>query len=223
MLYVTRIGFKGEVELITDYRNRSRTFWVFLIGATVLASVCGRASMARGDEAKVSQLEIRDTAGEVRKLSEWKSSKLLVLVFVGTTCPISNGYSPEYGRLVKEFSPKGVTFLAIHPDPDVDAKAASKHAEDYKLTMTVLLDPEQKVAKEAGVKVTPEAVVLSPDGKILYRGRIDDKYLAAGPGRRKLEASERTLALAIGSLLEGKTPKEARTKAYGCPLPETAK
>lgn len=164
-----------------------------------------------------------DIAGKLHNLSDYKTSKLVVLIYIGTTCPISNGYSPEYKRLVDEFSPKGVTFLAIHPDPDVDAKVAARHAADYKLSMTVLLDPEQRVAKEAGVSVTPEAVVLSPEGKILYRGRIDDKYLAAGPGRRKLEASERTLALAIGAILKDEPPKEARTKAHGCPLPEIAK
>lgn len=198
------------------------THWIF---ATICMAmlVCPASSLGQRSEDSVSHLAIPDMAGKIHNLTDYKSSKLIVLLFIGTTCPISNGYSPEYKRLVDEFAAKGVTFLAIHPDPDVDAKAAAKHAQEYKLSMSVLIDPEQRIAKEAGVSVTPEAVVLAPNGKILYRGRIDDKYLAAGPGRRKLEAQERTLALAISALLEGKTPKESRTKAHGCPLPDITK
>lgn len=213
----------GETDLIENLRNRLLGSLLLIVCVVLLGGNFRGKLLAEEGSEKISRLDLRDTSGDMHKLSDWSSSKLIACVYVGTTCPISNGYSPEYKRLVDEFSPKGVMFLAIHPDPDVDAKAAAKHAADYKLSMTVLLDPEQRVAKEAGVSVTPEAVVLSPDGKILYRGRIDDKYLAAGPGRRKLEASERTLALAIGAILEGKTPKEARTKAHGCPLPEIAK
>ncbi len=203
---------------------RSRNCFAMLL-AIAFASLAGspHSLMAGEGKERVTRLDLTDTNGKVRQLDEWKASKLIVLIFVGTTCPISNGYAPEYRRLFEEFSAKGVTFLGIHPDADVDAKLAAKHAEDYKLTMPILLDPEQRVANDAGVSATPEAVVLSPKGEILYRGRIDDKYLAAGPGRRRLEAKERTLAVAIEGLLEGKKPAESRTKAHGCPLPEISK
>lgn len=195
-------------------------FCVVLLAIIASGSIQFSAHELFGEE-KIQRLDLVDTTGNIRRLDEWKSSKLIVFIFVGTTCPISNGYAPEYRRLVEEFDSRGVSFLAIHPDADVNAETASKHAKDYKITMPVLLDPEQRLAKTTGVSVTPEAVVLSPQGEILYRGRIDDKYLAAGPGRRRLEAKERTLAQAIAGLLEGKEPVEARTKAHGCPLPVT--
>jgi hypothetical protein len=69
--------------------------------------------------------------------------------------------------------------------------------------------------------VVPEAVVLSPQGRILYRGRIDDRYTADGI-RREVPTS-RDLEAALTAVVAGKQPPVARTKAFGCPLPEPAK
>lgn len=140
------------------------------------------------------------------------------LIFLGTECPVSNGYSPEYKRLFQEYGAKGIAIVGIHPDPDVDPDRARLHAKEYQLPFPIALDREQKLARAAGVQVTPEVAVLDPKGKVVWIGRIDDNWMPNG--KKRTTVTRRDLRLALDALLEGKTPPPAAARPFGCPLPE---
>src|SRR5437764_628860 len=74
-------------------------------------------------------------------------AKAVVLVFVRTDCPISNRYAPELQRLSREFASRGVTFWMVYPDPAETQKSAGKHAKEYGLPGSVLLDPGHALVK----------------------------------------------------------------------------
>jgi peroxiredoxin len=173
-----------------------------------------------GDLGAVKDFSLSDTKGQKHTAAEWKGNKAVVLIFLGTECPVSNGYAPEYVRLAKRFGERGVRFYGIHADPDVSAEAAAKHAAEYDLTFPILLDPTHAVARQAGVKVVPEVVVLAPTGQVHYRGRIDDRYTPEGT--RREEPRTRDLENALAAVVEGKAPPVAQTRAFGCPLPPPA-
>jgi peroxiredoxin len=192
--------------------------------AVILTVLLAGAGLPRAGEKPadvVRDFSLPDTQGRKHTAAAWKDRKAVVLIFVGTECPVSNGYSAEYRRLVEAYAGKGVLFYGVHPDPDVTAEAAAKHAAEYRLPFRVLLDPTQGVAKQAGVKVVPEAVVLSPKGQVLYRGRIDDLYTP--DGKRREEPKTRDLEEALKAVLAGKAPPVAQTEAFGCPLPQPVK
>src|SRR2546423_458212 len=147
--------------------SRSTTVLFFLGFGVVLA--------AAEKTTAVKDFSLPDTKGRVHTAAAWKEKKAVVLLLLGTECPVSNGYAPEYVRLVKAYGDRGVLFYGIHPDPEVTGEAAARHAAEFRLSFTILLDPTQAVTRQTGVKVVPEAVVLSPAGRILYRGRIDDR------------------------------------------------
>lgn len=170
---------------------------------------------------RVEQFSLPDASGITHTRSSWQESKAIVLVFLGTECPVSNGYAPEMIRLVQEFSSRGVKFVGVHCDPDVTKQIAAQHAREYGLSFPILLDPQQILARPTGAQMMPEAVVLLPDGEVAYRGRIDDRYSEAG--QRRLEAKSRDLKNAIDAVLAGKKPAPAVTKAFGCPLPRLTK
>jgi peroxiredoxin len=165
----------------------------------------------------VSTFDLRDAQGRKHTADLWKDKKAVVLVFLGIECPVSNGYSPEYRRLAEGYAGRGVLFYGIHPDPEVTAEIAAKHAAEFRLPFAVLLDPTQGVATQAGIKVVPEAALLSPQGRVLYRGRIDDLYTA--DGKRREQPKTHDLEEALKAVLAGKAPPVARTQAFGCPLP----
>jgi hypothetical protein len=144
-----------------------------------------------------------------------------VLVFLGTECPVSNGYAPELVRIAKEFAPRGILVVAVHGDPDVTQAMAAAHAREYGLTFPILLDPEQRLAAATGVTTMPEVALLLSTGEAVYRGRIDDKY--TDTGKRREEPTTHDLRAAIAAILAGKQPEPAVTKAYGCPLPKASK
>jgi peroxiredoxin len=200
---------------------------VLIAGATCMICVCSlQADDAAGKgalkgspaaAALIKDFSLSDTKGKVHTSTEWKNRKAVVLFFIGTECPVSNGYAPEYVRLAKEFADRGIRFYGIHPDPDVTAATAAKHAADYHLTFAVLLDPAQAVTKQAGVKVVPQAVAVSAAGHVFYRGRIDDRY--SSDGKRRDEPLSRDLHAVLAAVAAGKTPAFTETKAFGCPLP----
>jgi peroxiredoxin len=189
-------------------------FIVFLAGA-------GVPQAGEKLTAMVKDFGLRDAKGTKHTAAAWQGKAAVVLVFLGTECPVSNGYSAEYRRLVTAYAGKGVLFYGVHPDPEVTAAIAAKHAAEFRLPFPVLLDPTQGVAKQAGVTVVPEAVVLSPKGQVLYRGRIDDLYTPEG--NRREEPKTRDLEAALRAVLAGMTPPVPQTKAFGCPLPQPIK
>ena len=75
--------------------------------------------------------------------------------------------------------PRGVGFFGIDPGSGVSVESSRWWAIGWDLAFPILLDPLQTVARQAGLTVTPEAVVLLPDGQVLYRGRIDDRFAEA--------------------------------------------
>jgi peroxiredoxin len=187
---------------------------------TLLAFACLLAADADGPPT-VKDFALADAAGKKHTAADWKGNRAVVLFFLGTDCPVSNFYCPEYARLAKTFAGKGVVFYGVHADPDVTARDAARHAAEYRLPFPVLLDPTHAVTRQTGVKVVPEAVVLSAEGRILYRGRIDNRYNAAGV-RREVPTT-RDLEDALTAVLAGRQPAVTQTDAYGCPLPEPAK
>jgi peroxiredoxin len=142
-------------------------------------------------------------------------AKAIVLVFVRTDCPISNRYATELQRLHAKFAMQTVWWL-IYPDGDVTTKAIRKHKKDYKLEIPALSDPGHALVNLAGAHVTPEAAVFLPGKKRVYRGRIDDRFLAFGKYRS--EATRHDLEEALTDLVNDQPVRVPETKAIGCTI-----
>lgn len=112
---------------------------------------------------------------------------------MATDCPISNRYSPLLHRLENNYREKGIRFLAVFSATGATMESVRQHLADYSLEMPGLVDAAAVLARQTGARVTPEAVVLSPAGVVLYRGRIDNQYVAWGQTR-----SEATRARSAG-------------------------
>jgi thiol-disulfide isomerase/thioredoxin len=170
-------------------------------------------------EASQSSFEfsLLDAAGQRHTAREWKGARAVVLFFIATECPISNRYSPEINRLVADYAARGVVFHGVHSDPDIGAEAVRRHAQDYGFRLPILLDPTQVLAGRAGVSLTPTVVILSPGGELLYRGRIDNRYLDYGKYRNTNIKPD--LQLALEAALAGQRIAEPLTKPIGCALP----
>jgi AhpC/TSA family len=140
-----------------------------------------------------------------------------VLIFFGHDCPMSNGYVPEINRLYKEFESKNIAFCIVYADADLSAKDAAKHAKEYGFACPAILDADLKLASTFG------ATVLSADHALLYRGRIDDRYIDFG--KLRSEPTVRELHAALSAVLAGKPIAVARAKAIGCDIdfPKQAK
>ena len=141
-------------------------------------------------------------------------SKLVVLVFVQADCPLSNRYAPELQRLHAAFSARGVAFWLVYPDATETPDAVRRHLADYGYRMDALRDPAHALVRRSGVRVTPEAAVFAPGGRLVYRGRIDDRVVELG--RVRPEASAHDLEDALEAALAGRPVRQAEVRAVGC-------
>ncbi len=144
-----------------------------------------------------------------------------VLLFLAQDCPISNQYAPEMGRIMRDYSARGVRFYAVYTDTDLSLAAARKHARAFGLTCPVVVDARHQLARHAGATVTPEVAVYTPDGMRRYRGRIDDRYLSLG--RRREQVTRRDLRLALDAILSGKPVAQPTTRTVGCFVSSTTR
>ena len=159
-------------------------------------------------------LMIKDLIGTNHTPWSDEKNKVVVLIFVSTDCPIANFYQPKLRRLAKQFADKGVSFYQIHPDPETSIEDAKQHVTDFEITVPVAIDHGQRLTRELRAKTTPEAFVLAPNGKTVYRGRIDDTYTKFG--KRRPEPMKEDLKEAIDAVLAGNKVAIPVTESIGC-------
>jgi hypothetical protein len=142
------------------------------------------------------------------------SVKAIVFLFTSVDCPVSNRYAPVVTRLNDTFTPRGVRFWLVYPNPFDTPEAIREHVKAFGYSSTALLDPEHALAKLAQATITPEAAVFDRDGREHYHGRLDDRFVSLGverpaPTRHDLED-------AISAVLAGKPVAQPSTQAVGC-------
>jgi hypothetical protein len=72
------------------------------------------------------------------------------------------------------------------------------------------------LVKRAEATISPQAAVFDHTGRLVYSGRIDDRYVSFGKARPSPQTHD--LENAIAATLEGKNVAEPRTHSVGCYL-----
>ncbi len=172
------------------------------------ALVCGSAA--------VPQFALRDTQGGVHTPAEWATHKAVLLFFVTTDCPVANSYVPEMNRIREAYAPRGVEVYAVQADVTAPEPEVARYAKEYRYGFPLLLDPHQVLVQLAGATITPQAAILSPDGRVLYLGRIDNRV--ADFGKQRPQATQQDLREALDAVLAGRNVEHPFTKSIGCAI-----
>ena len=135
------------------------------------------------------------------------------LIFVRSDCPISNRYAPEMQRLHDDYSPAGIRFYLVYPDPDETPESIRRHAADYSLSVEPLHDPEHELVDHVEATVTPSVAVFVGH-QLVYSGQIDDRYTDLGRARPR--PSHHSLREVLDAVAAGEVPQLQRTRAVGC-------
>jgi peroxiredoxin len=162
--------------------------------------------------------------GKIHKLSDYASSKLLVVVFTCDHCPNAQMYEGRVTQLYNDYKDKGVAVVAISPnDPkairidELDSSDVSDTLEEMKIRVAYkhlpypyLYDGEtESVSQAYGPQASPHIFILDQQRKLRYEGAIDDSY--------RIEFVKRRYALdAIDALLADKEVAVKHTGAFGC-------
>ena len=155
----------------------------------------------------------RDLEGHPVDPLRTTTASATVLIFVQPDCPISNRYAPEVKRLYERFASKNIAFHLVYPDPTHTPDRIRAHLELYNYPCGGLRDPYHVLVAAAGATVTPEAAVFVGTS-LVYRGRIDDRFIDFGKAR--IKPTQRDLETVLLRLAQGETPALHTTQALGC-------
>jgi thiol-disulfide isomerase/thioredoxin len=197
-----------------------------VVGLMVLASAevlvaegafAATASVPIGQ--KVGKLAFKDIRFLNRSLADFSGKKVFVIVCTNTTCPVVQQYMPKLKRLDEKFRGQGVQFLSLNVNPGDSIREMAAHAVGFDLAFPTVKDTTGDTVTALGVSRTPEAVVLTPDFVLKYRGRIDDQYRVSGEAA---SAQNNDLENAITAVLAGKPVAVAETTVDGCLITHAA-
>ncbi len=139
------------------------------------------------------------------------------MIFLSNQCPEVDLYINRIKELQKDFQDQGVIIIGINANDGTISPADSfEKMKEFKTTNELnfpyIRDVTQDVAESFGVDKTPLAFLLDREGKLQYRGQIDDNV-------NQPEAVQVPyLRQAIAQLLAGEVVSPSTTQAVGCPI-----
>jgi len=162
--------------------------------------------------------------GKTHTLAEYKSAKVLVIVFTCDHCPTAQLYEGRLKKLVEDYKGQSVQFVMIEPnDPnavrldelawtdvgdDLDGmkiRAAYRH-----FNFPYLYDgATQATANAYGPKATPHVFIFDAQRKLRFEGRVDDS-------QRESLVKVQDTRNAIDALLADTPVLVDHTGVFGC-------
>ena len=166
------------------------------------------------------------TDGRTWSLKDFAEAKVLAVIFTCNHCPTAQAYEGRIKKLVAEYRPRGIAFVAINPNhaesvrldelgyTDLDDRFESMktRAADRRFNFPYLDDgPTEAVARLYGPVATPHVFVFDAARRLRFQGRIDDSE------REDLVKNSDTRN-ALEALLAGGEPPVTETRVFGCSI-----
>ncbi len=172
------------------------------------------AAMAEPSLGKTIQdFTLNDHLGTKYSLDDWSDKQVVVVVFLGTECPLAKLYGNRLRELAQRYKGKSVQFVGVNANRQDTLREIGHYVRLHKIDFPILKDAGNRVADIFSAKRTPEAFLLDKNRVIRYQGRIDDQY---GVGYARASYDRQDLAVAIDEVLSGKTISKPYVEAVGC-------
>lgn len=142
-----------------------------------------------------------------------KAMPYSVLVFLSPECPLCKNYSVVLEKLSLDFKGKAA-FVGVFPGNAYSGKEIEEFEKKYWISFPLVMDTAKVWAKKLQITVTPEVVVLDKEGRMVYRGAIDD--WAINPGKQRIHPSQSYLYNALQASVKGLTVSPRITQPVGC-------
>ena len=178
-------------------------------------SIAAAAAPGPGDAVDLIGVRVVDVKGHHHRIGVTAGKvQPAVLVFLDTACPVATRYVPTLNALHAEAQANGVALYGVLSNPAITWRASAQFVDDYAVTFPVILDSAGDLALRLGPRVMSEAFVISTADRIVYRGRIDDRFAAVG--RLRTRISSHDLSTVIEAMTDGGRPEPYATDAVGC-------
>lgn len=143
-----------------------------------------------------------------------KDKELTLVLFLLDDCPICIDYTVTLNDLHSQYSDQ-VDFIGYFPNFTSKPEKIAKFKKQFSIQFPLKTDFYKKVVKKYNAEVTPEVILIDNNSnKIVYRGRIDNKFFKLG--RRRNVVTEHNLKDAIDNFLSGRPIEQGSTLPIGC-------
>ena len=175
---------------------------------------------------KAPDFNLPGVDGKYHKLSDYDSSKLLMIIFTCNHCPAAQSYQDEIMRIVDDYDKKDLQVVCINPNSPLgmtlDELGHSDMTDDYEsmkvrakekgYNFPYLYDGDtQETSLKYGPAYTPHVFLFDSARILRYVGRIDN-FKDPGHGDGK------TIRDAVNTLLAGGVIERPVRKNFGCPV-----
>jgi len=139
-----------------------------------------------------------------------------VIMFICNHCPFVKHVNNELSNLAKEYTSKGIGFVAISSN-DVDnypqdgPELMKQNAIEQEFIFPYLYDQTQEVAEAYDAACTPDFYLFDEELKLVYRGQLDDSR----PGN-DIPVTGKDLRQAIDAVLNHEEVTEDQKPSIGC-------
>ena len=140
-----------------QWRLLAAATFFYLTSLSLLSPLEGEDRGKRADEPsssigkKVPDFKLPDNHGRQVSLGNFQDKKAVIVVFIGTECPINNAYMPRLVELDREFGPRGVQLLAVNSNLQDTPQRVADHARKHQLTFPILKDEDNRIADVLGI------------------------------------------------------------------------
>ncbi|MEZ6196220.1 MAG: redoxin domain-containing protein [Planctomycetota bacterium] len=177
----------------------------------VVAEVQGASSAGLGEV--VEDFAWRDVDGEAGSLRAYAAGRPVVIVIRDRHCPVTKKYGRTVAALERRLSDRGVPFLFVAPGASDTLDEARADRDAFAFRGPYVHEPSGDLGRRLHVSSTAEVFLLDREGRLVYRGAIDDRF---GVGVTHEEARRHFLVEAVEDLLAGRPVAIPATTAPGC-------
>lgn len=164
--------------------------------------------------------QAKDADGQDVSLSDF-AGKTVILEWTNDQCPyVKKHYGAGNMQKTQEAAVStGAVWLTIISSAEgkqghlTGEQAKAKAIEHNAKATDILIDSSGEIGRAYEAKTTPHMFVISPEGKLVYAGGIDDKP-TADPG--DIPAAKNYVLAALDNLKNGEPVAEPETEPYGC-------
>ncbi len=167
--------------------------------------------------AGATNFRLIDHQGKSRELFYYITStnaKAFVLIFTANGCAGVQQYIPTLNAQRNYFASRGVIYWMVDSNLQDNRSNIVVEANSWNISVPILHDPAQVVARAYGATRTPEVVCISKDDwTVFYRGSIDDRT-----GATATASTQSYLSNAVMNFLASQPASPLRTAVKGCDI-----
>lgn len=179
-----------------------------LLGSTLLLG-CAGVPVARGS---LQELGLQSTRGEAAQVGGLLArADATVFVFWSSGCPCVRRYQARVDALAQAWAARGVAFVEVSSNAGETMDSLREAERLRSLVRPLWRDEGGLLARQLEARSTPTVVLVRRDGKVLYRGWLDNERLPGEAGR------EAWLEQALTAFASGGTAL-AKSPTWGCTI-----